>query len=290
MEPVIRVTCIRHTFEDGTMVEMCGLDFVVQPGQRVAVLGPNGSGKSTLLYHLLGLLHAEEGEVSVLGVDPSRDFSAVREKIGVVLQNVDDQILAPTVWEDVSFSLRQYGYPGEEVEARTRETLELLDIKKLSDRVPHHLSGGEKRKVALAGALVLRPELLILDEPLEGLDPKTRTRTVALLNEYCSSTGATMVLTTHDINSVADVADACYVMAAGGGMIMKGTPAYVFSQAERLESSNIEPPILASLFGELEERTGEPLPEALTVNEAVRALLDWKEESSTQRRAGFPRE
>lgn len=277
MEPLVIVSCIRHTFEDGTTVEMCGLDFIVERGQRVAVLGPNGSGKSTLLFHLLGLLRPEEGSVTVLGVDPVREFTRIRHRVGVVLQNVEEQILSPTVWEDVSFSPRQYGRPADEVERKTADVLALLGIERLRDKVPHHLSGGEKRKVALAGALVLDPELLILDEPLEGLDPKSRSRTVGLLNDYCRNSGCTMILSTHDINSVAEIADQVYVMAAEGGMVMKGTPADVFERAGQLGASNIEPPILANLFTQLRSQSGAELPAALSINEAVEALMAWKE-------------
>lgn len=280
MDAVVEVSCIRHTYEDGTVVHVCGLDFVVERGQRVAVLGPNGSGKSTLLFHVLGLMRPEEGSVRVLGINPATDFAQVRRRIGVVLQNVDEQILAPTVWEDVSFSLRQYGLPSPEVQRRTDEALELVGIANLAEKVPHHLSGGEKRKVALAGALVLDPELLVLDEPLEGLDPKSRTRMVDLLNEYCARTSATMILSTHDINAVPDIADEAYVMATEGGMVMKGTPAEIFKQAEKLDASNIEPPILASLFAELGLRTGESFPTALSVDEAATVLLDWKSEQN----------
>ncbi len=277
MDPVVEVSCIRHAYEDGTVVHVCGLDFVVQRGTRVAVLGPNGSGKSTLLFHVLGLMRPEEGSVRVLGVDPATDFASVRRRIGVVLQNVDEQILAPTVWEDVSFSLRQYGIAPDEVRRRTDGALQVAGIARLAGKVPHHLSGGEKRKVALAGALALEPELLILDEPLEGLDPKSRTNTVDLLNAYCARTGATMILSTHDINTVADVADEVYVMAAEGGMVMKGTPAEVFEQVDRLDESNIQPPMLASLFAEISSRTGESFPTTLSIADAAEALLAWRD-------------
>lgn len=278
MDAVVEVSCIRHTFEDGTTVEMCGLDFIVERGQRVAVLGPNGSGKSTLLFHVLGLLRPEEGRVRVLGVDPAADFPRIREQIGVVLQDVDEQILAPTVWEDVSFSLRQYGHPAVEVARKTDEVMELVGVTRLRDKVPHHLSGGEKRKVALAGALSLDPQLLILDEPLEGLDPKSRRHTVDVLNDYCAHADATMILTTHDINAVAEIADEVYVMATQGGMVTRGKPSEIFERAGALDASNIEPPILASLFTELRARTGTALPAALSVKSAADALLAWKDE------------
>jgi len=175
LDEVARVSCVRHRYEDGTEVALCGLDVVAHKGQRVAVLGPNGSGKTTLLFHLLGLLRSEEGLVRVLGVDPAREWKSVRRRIGVVLQNVDEQILAPSVLDDVAFSPRQYGLPESEVREMVADALARVGIEHLATRVPHNLSGGEKRKVALAGALVMRPELLVLDEPFEGLE-STRCR------------------------------------------------------------------------------------------------------------------
>src|SRR6185436_6938372 len=123
----------------------------------------------------------QEGEVAVFGVNPARHFNRIRERIGVLLQNVEEQIIAPTVWDDVSFSPRNYGYADTEVESLVAKALERVGIEHLRHKVCHHLSGGEKRKVALAGALVLNPELLVLDEPFEGLDPSSRSDLVALL-------------------------------------------------------------------------------------------------------------
>ena len=110
-EEVVRISCIRHTYEDGTSVHLCGLDFLAHRGARVAVLGPNGSGKTTMLFHILGLLRSQEGEVSVFGTSPADEWASLRKRIGVVLQNVDEQLLAPTVIDDVAFSPRQYGLP-----------------------------------------------------------------------------------------------------------------------------------------------------------------------------------
>src|SRR5262245_62537918 len=123
-EPIVHVSCVRHTYPDKTSVHLCGLDFVVAAGERVVVLGPNGCGKSTLLYHILGLLAPEEGKLEVFGVDPSRHFSKIRERVGVLLQNADEQIIAPTVWDDVSFSPRNYGYAAADVERKGTPALE----------------------------------------------------------------------------------------------------------------------------------------------------------------------
>jgi cobalt/nickel transport system ATP-binding protein len=184
-EPIVRVSCVRHTYPDRTQVHLCGLDFVVEPGQRVVVLGPNGCGKSTLLFHILGLLAPQEGEIKVFGIDPARQFNKIRERVGVVMQNVDEQILAPTVWDDVSFSPRNYGYPEPEVDRMVDAVLDEVGITHLKDKVCHTLSGGEAQ--GGAAALVLQPEPFVptavrestasridLVEPLNGLPGSRR--------------------------------------------------------------------------------------------------------------------
>lgn len=275
-DDVVRVSCVRHAYEDGTRVDLCGMDFVAHRGARVALLGPNGSGKTTLLYHILGLLKAQEGLVSVFGLDPATRWREIRSRVGVVLQNVDEQIIMPTVADDVAFSPRQYGLPEAEVTSRVARVLDLLGIADLADRVPHHLSGGQKRKVALAGALVMEPELLVLDEPFEGLDPAARSALVELIGKLAREQGVTVVMTTHDIDSVAELADYAYVLAPGGEIVLRGTPAEVFANVEAIASSNIRPPLLAELFAALaEESSDAPAPE-LDVAAASRALLRWR--------------
>jgi cobalt/nickel transport system ATP-binding protein len=266
------ISCVKHRYEDGSKVELCGLDFVVGRGRRVVLLGPNGSGKTTLLFHLVGILRPSEGSVSVMGIDPAHDFARVRRRIGVVLQNVDEQLLAPTVWDDVSFSPRQYGLSKEEVRDRTERALELLGIGHLRDKVPHYLSGGEKRKVAIAGALVLDPELLILDEPFEGLDPRARRQVLDLLNRQVAERGMTMIISTHDVNSVPEMADEVYVLAHGGHIVLRGSPRDIFLRADLLRESNIEPPVLSQLFENLARRTGRELPAPATIAEAADEL------------------
>jgi cobalt/nickel transport system ATP-binding protein len=272
-EPIVRVSCVRHVYPDRTQVHLCGLDFVVPAGKRVVILGPNGCGKTTLLYHILGLLEPEEGDVTVLGVHPAREFNRIRERVGVLLQNVDDQIIAPTVWDDVSFSPRNYGHSDREVEELVNAALEQVGISHLKHKVCHHLSGGEKRKVALAGALVLKPELLVLDEPFEGLDPASRTDLMNLLNDLHARQGVSMVLATHDVNAVATMADIVYVLVGGGEIVAQGPPSEIFRNPALLRRSNIEPPVLAELFQRLAE-SGVDLGRPQTLDEAVRALSE----------------
>jgi cobalt/nickel transport system ATP-binding protein len=278
-ETVVRVSCVKHAYEDGAHVDLCGLEFTADRGSRVAILGPNGAGKTTMLFHILGVLTPQEGVVEVFGVDPSHRWPEIRRRIGVVLQNVDEQLISPTVFDDVAFSPRQYGLPETEVRALVNTALDLLGIRELADRVPHNLSGGEKRKVALAGALVLEPELLVLDEPFEGLDPTSRAALIALLARLAEERRLTIVMSTHDIDTVPDFADYAYVLQQGGHIVLKGTPAEVFAHVDVMARSNIRPPLLAELFAQL--RAADPsAPEpALTVAEAVAALGAWKREA-----------
>ena len=250
---------------------MCGLDFVVNKGERVVVLGGNGSGKTTLLYHILGLLAPDEGKVSVFGVNPAKQYNSIRERIGVLLQNVDDQILSPTVWDDISFSPRNYGYGKEETGRMVEQVMKELGIDHLRDKICHYLSGGEKRKVALAGALVMRPELLILDEPFEGLDSRSRTELVSLLNRR-NREGMTIIMSTHDLNLVMAFADRAYVLAKGHGVVAAGMPADIFLQVEALKASNIDPPLLTELFLKLRER-GVEIEVPAHVDQAVNDLV-----------------
>jgi cobalt/nickel transport system ATP-binding protein len=272
--PIVRVSCVRHTYPDRTQVHLCGLDFVVERGSRVVILGPNGCGKTTLLFHILGLLEPQEGEVSVFEVNPARHFNRIRERIGVLLQNVDEQIIAPTVWDDVSFSPRSYGYADAEVERMVTAALEKVGIAHLRHKVCHHLSGGEKRKVALAGALVLEPELLVLDEPFEGLDPSSRSDLVELLNRLHREHGVSLVMATHDVNVVPAMADMVYVLLRGGEIVAHGAPREIFRDPDLLRRSNIEPPVLAELFQRLEAE-GIGLGRPVSVEEAVRAIGAW---------------
>ncbi|MGH7801097.1 MAG: energy-coupling factor ABC transporter ATP-binding protein [Thermodesulfobacteriota bacterium] len=273
MEEIVRVSNLRYTYPDGTKLHFHGLDFVVHQMERVVILGPNGSGKSTLLFHLLGLLKASEGTIRVFGVDPSRDYAKIRERIGVLLQNVDEQIIAPTVWDDISFSPRNYGYKREDIKELVENVMEKLDIMYLSSKIPHYLSGGEKTKVGLAGALVTKPGLLILDEPFEGLDPTCRMDLIGLLNRVSRENETALIISTHNIDTVPLIADTVYLMAMGGEIVGRGSPKEIFTQLELLSKCHIEPPVLGALFFEL-RKYGINLDLSLTVEEAACTLAN----------------
>ncbi|MBS3908137.1 MAG: ATP-binding cassette domain-containing protein [Actinobacteria bacterium] len=253
MSEIARIGCVSHTYPDRTTVKICGLEFSVMEGEKVVILGPNGSGKTTLLQHLMGLLKPVEGEVRVFGVDPGKHFNDIIENYGVVFQHVEDQLVAPTVWDDITFGPRNFGYPEDKLESLANEIIERIGIADLKTKIPHYLSGGEKKKVALAGAMVAHPKLLILDEPFEGLDPKSKHDMLMLLNEFNRIYGTTIILTTHDINIVPVFADRAYVMVRGN-IILSGAPQDVFTEAELLRSINLEPPLLTVLISGLRDR------------------------------------
>lgn len=273
MEEIVRIKDLGFRYPDGTSLHFEGEDFTVRKGERVVMLGPNGSGKSTLLSLLLGLLKASGGEIDVMGVDPGKDYEKVRERIGALLQNPDLQIIAPRVWDDVSFSPRNYGYPKEKTEALVDDVMKKLEIEHLKDKVPHYLSGGEKTKVGLAGALVTKPELLVLDEPFEHIDPMCRTEMIRLLNSVNRENGTAIILSTHNMNTVPLIADTVYLMAVGGRIVGKGTPKEVFSMTDALAECHIEPPVLGELFAEL-KKLGLDLDPSLTVEEAALTIAN----------------
>lgn len=270
MDTLISISCLKHIYPDTTEIHMCGIDFLVKRGERIAILGGNGSGKTTLIYHILGLLKPDEGRVSVFGVNPASQYGEVRHRIGVLLQNVEEQILSPTVWEDIAFTPRNYGLSREETARMVEDVMRELGISHLRDKICHYLSGGEKRKVALAGALVMRPELLILDEPFEGLDTRSRGELVSILNRR-NAEGMTIIMSTHDLNLVAAFASRVYVLSKGRGVVIAGTPSEIFAKAEALTASNIDPPLLTELFLKLRER-GVPVDVPVHMEQAVNQI------------------
>ncbi len=243
-EPIVSVRCVRHVYGDRTEVDICGLDFEIRAGERVAILGPNGCGKTTLLKHILGMLEPVDGDVRVFGANPAREFGRLVGRIGVVLQNVDEQILGPTVADDVAFTPRNLGMPRDEVERRVAEVLAALEIEKLAAKVVHYVSGGEKKLVALAGALVTSPELLVLDEPLEWLDPKARERVMSYLGELNEERGTTVIFATHEVAAARELATRGYLMKAGGELGAAGPMPALLARADLAEYN------LAALHGE----------------------------------------
>jgi cobalt/nickel transport system ATP-binding protein len=270
-ERVVEIECITHIYPDLTKVQICGLEFIVNQGERVAILGANGCGKTTLLKHLVGILVPKDGTVKVFGMDPGKAYSKIRQRIGVVMQDVDEQILGPTVHDDILFAPLNYGMPRSEAETLAREAIERLNIESIQGKIVHYLSGGEKKKVALAGAMVLKPDLLILDEPFTGLDPVSKKDLVKVLNELNRERKVTIIMTLHEVDLVPDVADVLYLMHGHGDLSERGTPEEIFGRVEDLEQYNLEEPTLIRLFKGL-KKEGLDFGDPLRVDEGIQAI------------------
>ncbi len=276
-ERIVEVDCITHVYPDMTKVQICGLDFIVNRGERVSILGANGCGKTTLLKHLLGLLIPKDGKVRVFGVDPGRDYPKIREKIGVVMQDVDEQILGPTVYDDILFAPLNYGVKKADAKRLAKNVIERLNIGAIQDKIVNYLSGGEKKKVALAGALVMEPELLILDEPFTGLDPLSRRELVRIINELNRERGITFIMTLHEVDLVPEVTDILYLMHGHGDLSERGSPEEIFGRFRDLEDFNLEEPTLTKLFKGL-KREGLDFGFPLHIDEAISSIKKYFEE------------
>ena len=226
----IELRYVRHVYAPGTPFEveaLRGASLAVEPDEVLGIVGGTGSGKSTLVGHLNLLLVPTSGQVLVDGVDARMiKKDELRQRVGLVFQFPEAALFAPTVEEDVAFAPRRLGLDEDEVRERVRETLELLDAAHLRERSPHALSGGEKRRVAIAGVLAMSPEVLVLDEPTAGLDPATRGDLLGVVRGLRGA-GTSVVMVSHDLDEIAEVADRVCVME-GGKVRAVGAPGEVF--------------------------------------------------------------
>ncbi|HUD99417.1 MAG TPA: ABC transporter ATP-binding protein [Bryobacteraceae bacterium] len=220
------------------------LSLHVKRGERVALLGANGSGKSTLLRLLAALCFPEQGEISFLGERLSEQrladeefFFSFRRRVGLVFQNADVQLFNPTVFDELAFGPLQLRWPAARIREHVAEVLRAMDIAHLQDRAPHRLSGGEKKRVALASVLVLDPEVLLLDEPSGALDPGSQARIVDFLIS-CGRGAKTVVIATHDLDTLEDIADRCYIFA-NGQVAGEGTPLEILHDVALLERARL---------------------------------------------------
>jgi cobalt/nickel transport system ATP-binding protein len=252
-----------------------GLDrvnFIAPRNARIAVIGSNGAGKSTLFKHFNGIFRATTGSVLVHGEPITKEnIREVRKFVGLVFQNADDQIFSPTVGQDVAFGPMNLGLDGETVHHRVEEALRMVGIEHLRDRVPHHLSGGEKKRVAIAGIIAMEPQVLVLDEPTAGLDPQGVRDLIDLINSLAQKYGITVIFSTHDVSLVPEVADCLYVMDRGQ-IVAHGTIEEVFVQQELLTSVRLDVPVLPKLIRTLQEN-GVDIGMAYTLKEAESAFL-----------------
>lgn len=248
-ESIVSVEDVKFSYPAGVSA-LKGVSLEIRKGEKVAILGPNGSGKSTLILLIAGLLNPTKGQIKVFGHPTiSKEFPKLRSRIGLVFQDPDDQLFTPTVREDVEYGPKNLGLPIKVIGERCNHILEDIGISHLKDRPPHRLSFGEKKKVSLATALILRPELLILDEPTANLDLLSRRALIDLLNEL-NAEGTTIVISTHDVEALPELADRVIVVSHGS-LLGRGEMHEVLQNVDLLESAGLELPSIARLFTKL---------------------------------------
>lgn len=282
MKPVIKTEGLTHIYGAGTPFERRALDNIdleLCEGEFVGLIGHTGSGKSTLIQHLNGLLKPSSGRVLLDGKDiwdKDSDIREVRFKVGLVFQYPEYQLFEETVAKDIAFGPRNMGLSDEEIDERVREAAAFVGIDEESlDKSPFELSGGQKRRVAIAGVIAMRPEVLILDEPTAGLDPRGRNEILGRIQEYHRATNAVVVLVTHSMEEAARYADRIIVLD-DNGIHCSGTPAEVFARAGELEEIGLDIPMVTKVFRELKKRGVAVDPAVYTVADGVKALAALK--------------
>ena len=256
----IKVRNLTHVYNEGLPYEspaLTDVSFDIEDGEFVGVIGHTGSGKSTLLQHLNGLMKPKSGTIEVSGTDitkPGVSMMDIRKKIGLVFQYPEYQLFEETVAKDIAFGPSNLGLSKEEIDERVRESLELVgfDVATMGERSPFDLSGGQKRRIAIAGVLAMRPEVLILDEPTAGLDPKAHADILETVKRIHKSTGNITILVSHNMGDIARLSDKVLVMQ-GGRLLMQGTPKEVFSREEELSAVGLALPPVAQLMSDLKK-------------------------------------
>lgn len=277
---IIETKNISYVYPDGTKA-LENVDFTVKKGKIVALLGPNGAGKSTLFLLFNGILEPTSGNVKVDGEllgYKKKDLLKVRQKVGIVFQNPDDQLFAPTVMEDVAFGPMNLDLSEEDVEKRVKDSLKRVGMDGFEKKPPHHLSGGQKKRVAIAGILAMKPQIMVLDEPTSGLDPKGASQIMRLLYQL-NKEGMTIVISTHDVDLVPLYAYNVYIISKGK-IIKEGNPQEVFGDVKTVREANLRLPRIAHLMEILEKEDDLPFdkPYPLTIGEARRRIIKEFEE------------
>lgn len=246
---IVHVDCVTHRYPDGTE-GIHGMCFRVYPKEIVALCGPNGAGKSTLIEHINGLMLPDVGRVRVFGVDiDKKNVSEIRKMVGLVFQDADSQLFSPTVMDDVMFGPLNLGLSQEEARKRAEWALGVVGIKDTS-KIPHYLSGGQKRLVAIAGVLAMQPKILVVDEPTGDLDPSNAQKIENLLRTLRDEHGISIVIALHDMDMAARLADRICVVRSGS-IIAEGRPEDILYNESLLESAGMLLPSVARLYKSL---------------------------------------
>lgn len=279
MEAILQVEHLVHTYSPGTPFcrsAVQDMSFSVRRGEFLGIIGHTGSGKSTLIQHLNGLLQPTSGRILLDGKDiwaEPKKIRDVRFRVGLVFQYPEYQLFEETVYRDIAFGPKNMGESEEEVDRRVREAAAFAGVcEDQLDKSPFDLSGGQKRRVAIAGVIAMEPEVLILDEPSAGLDPEGREHLLSNIREYHRAKGNTVILVSHSMDEIAENVDRIVVLK-DAKVLMEGTPREVFARAEELESAGLNVPQATKIARALKAR-GLPIdPAVYTVEELSQALV-----------------
>lgn len=280
----ITVENLTYTYSKGMPNETRALEdvsFRLEPGEFAAIIGHTGSGKSTLVQQLNGLLRPDSGKITVGEVcitDPSTKMTEVRRKVGLVFQYPEYQLFEETVAKDVAFGPKQVGVTGEELDRVVADSIRLtgLDYEEVKNRSPFELSGGQKRRVAIAGVLAMKPEILILDEPTAGLDPSAHRDVLDLIRRIHRQEDMTILLVSHNMGDIAELVDRVLVMNRGR-LVMNGTPAEVFARGEQLREMGLGQPPATEFMERLKERMPEIDAAPLSIEDAAKEICRYLE-------------
>ncbi len=278
---ILEVKNLTHTYSGNSPFvndAVSDVSFSIEKGEIVGIIGHTGSGKSTLVQHLNGLLKPTEGSVLFENEDiwaNPKEIRKIRSKVGLVFQYPEYQLFEETVLKDIAFGPKNMGLEGEELDNTVKEICEIVGVKpEFFEKSPFDLSGGEKRRVAIAGVMAMKPQVIVFDEPTAGLDPKGREDVMEIIRNYREATNATVIIISHSMEDMANLADKILVM--NKGKIHKfDTTENVFANSEELRSIGLNVPIVTRVFEELAEM-GIDLPRALTISEAVEILANKK--------------
>jgi len=277
MAPVLEVKDLHYVYSAGTPFEhkaLEGVSFAVEPGEFIGIIGHTGSGKSTLMQHMNGLLRPTQGQVLLDGQDIWADKKLTRQarfRVGLVFQYPEYQLFEETVYKDISFGPKNMKLDEKEVDRRVREAAGFVGLtEEQLQASPFELSGGQKRRVAIAGVIAMEPEVLLLDEPTAGLDPEGREEILAKIDGYRKAKNATIMMVSHSMSDVARLTQRLLVMS-GSHLVMDGTPREVFARAEELLAMGLDIPDITRLFMRLKEM-GLPVEPVYTVEQAVSQL------------------
>lgn len=278
----IEAISLSYLYPDGTKA-LENINFSVEKGENIAILGPNGAGKSTLLHHFNGLLTPTSGKIFVLGKEVSKqNLTEIRQNVGLVFQDPDDQLFARTLSQDIAFGPTNLNLSKNEIEERVKWAVDVTELKGLETKAPQNLSTGQKKRAAIAGVLAMKPKIMVLDEPMANLDPRTATKILRLLLQLNRELGITLIIATHDVDLVPLFATRICILNKGK-IILEDTPEIVFSQAEMIRSLDLRLPRITHLFEILRKKnqinTSEHIP--LTIGEARREIMELLESKNS---------